>query len=224
MATNFPGSVDSFPRPTEFDDTDDTGLELDLLVDNLSDAVEALEQKAILTEASWAVSATPTASFVQASSRPSTTVTLSLNRLVLAPMNLLSRTYTALGFMVAVGEAGILVRLGIYERLPSGSPGALLLDAGAVTTAAGGNTAYYQTISFAPTKPEVYFGIVFQSAITTFTVRGVNNNSAYANNGLVLPASGEAQGTMYTDSVSGALPASATWSVAHISTPSVVIR
>jgi len=43
MATSFPGSVDAFPRPTASTNTDDPGFELDVVIDNLSDAVEALE-------------------------------------------------------------------------------------------------------------------------------------------------------------------------------------
>ena len=43
MATNFPGSVDSFPRPGPATNTDDSGFELDLVIDHLSDAVEAVE-------------------------------------------------------------------------------------------------------------------------------------------------------------------------------------
>ena len=43
MTTNFPGSVDSFPRPTSTTNTDDPGFELDVVIDNLSDALEAVE-------------------------------------------------------------------------------------------------------------------------------------------------------------------------------------
>lgn len=43
MTTTFPGAVDAFPRPTSTTYTDDSGFELDLLIDNLSDALEAVE-------------------------------------------------------------------------------------------------------------------------------------------------------------------------------------
>jgi len=49
MATNFPGSVDSFPRPGPFTNTDDPGFELDVVIDNLSDAVEAVETDVLAT-------------------------------------------------------------------------------------------------------------------------------------------------------------------------------
>jgi hypothetical protein len=43
MATNFPGSVDSFPRPTSSTTMDASGYEGDVVIDNLSDALEAVE-------------------------------------------------------------------------------------------------------------------------------------------------------------------------------------
>lgn len=43
MATSFPGAVDSFPRPGEFDNTDDAGMELDVMLDHHSDAIEAMQ-------------------------------------------------------------------------------------------------------------------------------------------------------------------------------------
>lgn len=48
MTTAFPGGVDSFPRPTSTTNTDDAGFELDIVVDNLSDALEAVETRALL--------------------------------------------------------------------------------------------------------------------------------------------------------------------------------
>lgn len=45
MATSFPGAVDSFPRPQSDTNTDDAGFELDIVIDHLSDAVEALETR-----------------------------------------------------------------------------------------------------------------------------------------------------------------------------------
>ena len=47
MPTSFPGAVDSLPRPTSTTNTSDSGFELDIVVDNLSDAVEALEAEAL---------------------------------------------------------------------------------------------------------------------------------------------------------------------------------
>ena len=43
MATSFPGGVDSFPRPGSTTEQDDTGFEHDVLHNDVSDAVEALE-------------------------------------------------------------------------------------------------------------------------------------------------------------------------------------
>jgi len=47
VATNFPGSVDSFPRPTSTTNTNDPGFELDVVIDNLSDALEAVETRVL---------------------------------------------------------------------------------------------------------------------------------------------------------------------------------
>jgi hypothetical protein len=44
MATNFPGSADTFPNPTSTTNTDDTGFELDVVISNLGDATEAVEE------------------------------------------------------------------------------------------------------------------------------------------------------------------------------------
>jgi hypothetical protein len=44
VATNFPGSTDSFPRPTSTTNTDDGGYELDVVIDHLSDALELVER------------------------------------------------------------------------------------------------------------------------------------------------------------------------------------
>lgn len=43
MPTNYPTSVDSLARPTSTTEMDDAGFEGDVIIDNLSDAVEALE-------------------------------------------------------------------------------------------------------------------------------------------------------------------------------------
>jgi len=43
VATNFPASVDSFPRPGMTSNTDDPGVELDVMLDHHSDALEAVE-------------------------------------------------------------------------------------------------------------------------------------------------------------------------------------
>ena len=43
MTTTYPGAVDSLPRPTSSTQMDATGYEGDVVVDNLSDAVEAIE-------------------------------------------------------------------------------------------------------------------------------------------------------------------------------------
>ena len=48
MPTSFPGAVDSFPRPGATTNTDDPGFELDVVVDNLSDALEAVETRVLL--------------------------------------------------------------------------------------------------------------------------------------------------------------------------------
>jgi hypothetical protein len=45
MPTSFPGAVDALPRPSASTYTDASGFELDVVIDNLSDAVEAIETR-----------------------------------------------------------------------------------------------------------------------------------------------------------------------------------
>lgn len=45
MTTVFPTSIDSLPRPGSGTYTDDSGFELDVVLDNISDAIEAIETK-----------------------------------------------------------------------------------------------------------------------------------------------------------------------------------
>jgi hypothetical protein len=43
MTTNYPGALDNLPRPTSDTDMDDAGCEGDVVIDNLSDAIEAVQ-------------------------------------------------------------------------------------------------------------------------------------------------------------------------------------
>ena len=43
MTTAYPGAIDAFTNPTSTDDLDTAGVELDVVVSNLNDAVEAIE-------------------------------------------------------------------------------------------------------------------------------------------------------------------------------------
>lgn len=45
MTTAYPGAIDALARPSDTTYTDDSGYELDVVIDNISDAIEAVETK-----------------------------------------------------------------------------------------------------------------------------------------------------------------------------------
>lgn len=129
MATNFPGSVDSFPRPTSTTNTNDPGLELDVVIDNLSDALEAVETKVLagggalmptLTKAgTWSVSyllQTPVGSAWPIIDRAYFTPFIFGEALSITAMSI---------YVTGAGNAGNVVRLALF-RDAGFAPGALI--------------------------------------------------------------------------------------------------
>lgn len=119
--------------------------------------------------------------------------------------------------VTSAGDAGSVVRLGIYGDNGNGYPGKLILDAG--TIAGDSNTVQEITISQALTPGLYWIGTASQViTVTAPTLRAINTGPAYPwmTLGTSTPSSNTSIVGYTQSSVSGALPA------VFQTTPSVV--
>lgn len=114
-------------------------------------------------------------------------------------------TLTRLGMeIVAVGDAGSTVRLGIYADDGTGQPGALLLDAGTIP---GDAVAMVEiVINLALPAGQYWVGNVVQGAPVTQPSLRVMNNSLTLVGISTIPAAGTGYYTFTVTGVAGALP------------------
>lgn len=122
--------------------------------------------------------------------------------------------------LVTAGDAPSLIRLAIFADDGTGFPGALMLDAGSISTGSGNAGTvptggvpgvYTITPGTAPMlAPGLYWaGGVVQGVTTTQPVmRTANLGNQFTGGGLTLPAAGAFSGGYSQSSVSGAMPAS----------------
>jgi hypothetical protein len=110
----------------------------------------------------------------------------------------------------AAGEAGSLVRLGIYADDGTGRPGALVLDAGTIL----GDSATVQsiTVSQTLTRGWYWFAMVNQNVVTTNPTWRILATTAEAApmDTISTPAAGGVVLSLTQAAVTGALPATAT--------------
>lgn len=156
MATNYPGSLDSLPRPTSTTAMDASGFEGDVVIDNISDAIEAIEAelgtdpagsyatvKARLDAAGWAgvlgddgpvsgrlyaMGGVETGSAVGGA--------LDYMRVVVFYVPE-SWSIDQLSCNVTTADSGAVCRMGIYAWA-NGQPGSLVVDAGTVDASSTG--------------------------------------------------------------------------------------
>jgi hypothetical protein len=136
---------------------------------------------------------------------------MTLDRLQYIPLEVLpDHPYTTFGVRVAVAESGGtgVVRIGLYEFLPTGLPGALIIDGGTATTH---TSAGFKSVAISRTMRSsmVFVGVAFQVSVTSLTASVVTNNGqrgpggTFDNTAAGLEPSG---GALFEGSVSGALP------------------
>lgn len=143
MATNYPGSIDSLPRPTSTTAMDATGYEGDVVIDNISDAVEAIETELGADPAGGAatvrarldtfgqtqVKAWTSGNYLnnqKSGISTAGTLTLSADRIYYVPFWVpASVTADRVAFRVSTGQASANIKVGLYadsSGVPSGSP------------------------------------------------------------------------------------------------------
>lgn len=113
--------------------------------------------------------------------------------------------------VTSAGEAGSLVRLGLYADNGAGLPGLLVLDAG--TIAGDSNTVQEISIT-APLQPGLYWAaaVVQNVSVTQPTMRICNSPANIQNiyTGTSIPSSSLGVGCLTKSGVTGALPGSIT--------------
>lgn len=159
MATNYPGSLDSLPRPSSSTAMNASGYEGDVVIDNLSDAVEAVQaelgtdpagaqatvkarleaaQRSMAGAAVWASGYYMSNIYASAGSAQAPSLLADTQHYVpfWCPWDV---TVDRIAVQVFTGQTSANARLGIYS--PDGTtngPGALLLDAGEISCTSSG--------------------------------------------------------------------------------------
>jgi hypothetical protein len=144
MATSYPGSLDSLPRPSSSTTMDASGYEGDVVIDNLSDAVEAIETELGTDPAGAQATVKARLSNLSltgplrwgsgewlgngvASQTSSSAVTLAADTLYLVPVWIPdSATLDRIAINVTAGQTSATARLGVYASdgstgLPTGT-------------------------------------------------------------------------------------------------------
>lgn len=181
MTTNFPGSVDSFPRPSSTTNTDDPGFELDVVIDNLSDALEAVETRSLSLGPS-SLAAPPVKPIVGrwytgtvsnlAAGKGVTTTDHVFHPIVFGHGVTLDR----LGMFITATVAASTVRLGVCASAADGLPGVRVVDGGTVDSSTSGEKTV--TVSTALSAGAVYW-LVFSGSTTGITAWGTGTPMGY---------------------------------------------
>lgn len=227
MTTNYPTSLDdttSLPRPTSTTAMNAAGFEGDVLIDNLSDAITAVETE-LGTDPSGGQSTVKErlgvlAQMALTGGRRSyvtgryygenngnglTTFALTANRLYFAPFFCIATTtFDRLVVYVSTAVAATNLRLGIFNSGSDGFPGTRLLDAGTVASATTGTKEI--TISQSLTADTVYWLGVVSDGAPSIRVR---SNSESPSLGIGDNITTNPDTGIYMSHTYGALPASA---------------
>lgn len=177
MATNYPGSIDSLPRPTSTTTMDEAGYEGDVVIDNISDAVEAIEtelgtdpagaQATVAARLAYSLRVDPSmltsvlvwesADYTSNQWGFNTSVSLACyaDTMNYQPVCFpVSATLDRIGFYVNT-SATVTCRVGLYSANSAGQPGSLIATLG---TWDGSSTGYKElTISQSVTGGVVYW-------------------------------------------------------------------
>lgn len=118
------------------------------------------------------------------------------------------QAFDRLGFWQGSDVASSVARMGIYEDDGDGQPGALVVDAGTVTTASGAGTWKTVTISQTLSPGRYWLALVSQGGASVPSMARVIMTNIPTFIGIDEPASDSFGSTVcyYRDSVSGALP------------------
>lgn len=177
-------------------------------------------------DATWAATGAPAASVYTAAKwygGPGfhyDTGSFSNQRVIYIPFFVgVAHTFTGLGIDVATaGESGAKIRLGVYSD-SSGQPGTLVVDGGQVAAdTTGAKTTTGLTIALTPGL--VWLAYCTQAAATT---QPVVRRYLFAWPIIGMDSVDSNPTLFYEDSVSGALPATATPAIGQFNAPSVAI-
>ncbi len=151
----------------------------------------------------------PNSTYVTMSSRNAVALAPTLNRVLYVPMLLVpGYAYTNFGTrVIAQAAAGGVLRVGLY-KWDQGFPGDLIIDGGTVASDSTG--AKYVSISYTALPPVVFVAIVPQVDATGLTLPSPNNNSTWSPANIFQASNSECVSVFYENSVSGALPSTAT--------------
>lgn len=229
MATSYPGSVDALPRPTSSTAMNATGYEGDTVIDNISDAVEAIETelgtdpsgtvfstvKSRLEALEATAAASPWCPWLVASQyNPlgggyfgNTLLWWDSEEIPIFFVPHRSVTLDRLAcYVTEAGSTGAVVRLGLRAHDDTnGRPGSLIVDGGTVSTTTTGLKTV--TISTAVTAGTPYWATIAHqgAAATKTTLAAYQSWGQRPSQGFLSDPAGVSVQYMYKAGVSAAL-------------------